>query len=505
MKAGQKKRSLITVFIFLASSFAFYASASASPTWTVPAIHAPTGSPDNDLNISGLNCISKNFCVASGQYQYQDPATKNLNPFANFGAFVSIYNGTSWTSTEIAHELNVGGNGSVSGVTCVSNSFCVASGVFTPSVFTGSGVFPGYRPFVSIYNGTSWTSTAIAKSLTINSGYVSSPSCVSIDFCTVGGYGNPGGAFVSIYNGTIWSDQVINSSASASVQGISCISKTFCAASGVSGGGTSAFVSIYNGSGWTTTNVGAGVSNGWNINPWNLSCINSEFCVLGGTYQVTSNAPLQTHAFVSIYNGKTWTDEGITLELDVGIGGSLDTISCTSVSFCVAGGRYSDNTKRHHAFVSIYNGKTWTSSNPTNQIAGEFEGNVQSVSCTSESFCMAAGGTDTGKAFVSLYNGKIWSTAVLDQTIAINTGGSWIDGLSCISNEFCAISGVSAAPNSQGDPPTFTAMYSDIALKATTTSTIRKPVTTTINCYKGKLLKKVTDVKPVCPAGYAKK
>jgi hypothetical protein len=305
---------------------------------------------------------------------------------------------------------------------------------------------------VSIYNGTSWTSTAIAKSLTINSGYVSSPSCVSIDFCTVGGYGNPGGAFVSIYNGSGWSDQVINSSASASVQGISCISETFCAASGVSGGGTSAFVSIYNGSGWTTTNVGAGVSNGWNINPWNLSCINSEFCVLGGTYQVTSNAPLQTHAFVSIYNGKTWT-----------------------------------------------------SSNPTNQIAGEFEGNVQSVSCTSESFCMAAGGTDTGKAFVSLYNGKIWSTAVLDQTIAINTGGSWIDGLSCISNEFCAISGVSAAPNSQGDPPTFTAMYSDITLKATTTSTIRKPVTTTINCYKGKLLKKVTAVKPVCPAGYVKK
>ena len=40
---------------------------------------------------------------------------------------------------------------------------------------------------------------------------------------------------------------------------------------------------------------------------------------------------------------------------------------------------------------------------------------------------------------------------------------------------------------------------------ATTTTTIKKPVTTTINCYKGKLLKKVTAVKPVCPAGYKKK
>jgi hypothetical protein len=38
-----------------------------------------------------------------------------------------------------------------------------------------------------------------------------------------------------------------------------------------------------------------------------------------------------------------------------------------------------------------------------------------------------------------------------------------------------------------------------------TTTTFKKPVTTTINCYKGKLLKKVTAVKPVCPAGYKKK
>ena len=505
MEASQIKRGLITVLMILTSSFAFsYASASASPIWTVPVIHAPMGSPDNGLDISALNCISKTFCIASGQYEYQDPTTKNLNVFSNYGAFVSIYNGTSWTSTEIAHELNLGGNGSVTGVACVSNSFCVASGQFTPSVYTGSGAFPGYRPFVSVYNGTSWTSTEVAKSLTINSGEVGSPSCLSIDFCVVGGGGNPGGAFVSVYNGTSWTDQVINPSLSASMWGVSCISKTFCAASGVSGGTRFAFVSVYNGTSWTTTNVGGGVSNGWFIQPWDLSCISSAFCVLGGTYQVTNNAPEQTHSFVSIYNGETWTDEGIALELDVGVGGSMDTLSCTSVSFCVAGGRYSDNTKRHHPLVSIYNGKTWTSSNPTDQRTGEFEGNVQSVSCTSESFCMAAGGTDTGKAFVSIYNGKTWTTAVLDRTINISTGGSWISGLSCISKDFCAMSGVST-PNSNGDQANFTAMYSDIVLTTTTTTTTKKPVTTTINCYKGKLLKKITAVKPVCPAGYKKK
>jgi hypothetical protein len=39
----------------------------------------------------------------------------------------------------------------------------------------------------------------------------------------------------------------------------------------------------------------------------------------------------------------------------------------------------------------------------------------------------------------------------------------------------------------------------------TTTTTTLKAVSTTINCYKGKLLKKVTAVKPVCPAGYLRK
>ena len=61
------------------------------------------------------------------------------------------------------------------------------------------------------------------------------------------------------------------------------------------------------------------------------------------------------------------------------------------------------------------------------------------------------------------------------------------------------------------DPPTMPQVpgvlhiYKVSTSVPTTTTTTKKPVTTTINCYKGKLLKKVTAVKPVCPAGYKKK
>ena len=63
-----------------------------------------------------------------------------------------------------------------------------------------------------------------------------------------------------------------------------------------------------------------------------------------------------------------------------------------------------------------------------------------------------------------------------------------------------------ASVSSSWVPITFSAKVSKPTSNApTTTTTTKKPVTTTINCYKGKLLKKVTAVKPVCPSGYKKK
>jgi len=44
-----------------------------------------------------------------------------------------------------------------------------------------------------------------------------------------------------------------------------------------------------------------------------------------------------------------------------------------------------------------------------------------------------------------------------------------------------------------------------VFVAAPTTTTIKKTVLVTITCVKGKLVKKVTAAKPICPAGYTKK
>jgi len=61
------------------------------------------------------------------------------------------------------------------------------------------------------------------------------------------------------------------------------------------------------------------------------------------------------------------------------------------------------------------------------------------------------------------------------------------------------------AINSAGNSLPVVAGYVSWKKMSTTTTSIKNPAVTTINCYKGKLLKKVTAVKPVCPVGYVRK
>ncbi len=64
-----------------------------------------------------------------------------------------------------------------------------------------------------------------------------------------------------------------------------------------------------------------------------------------------------------------------------------------------------------------------------------------------------------------------------------------------------------AAVNAAGTGSSLNSSIAGIPLAQTvvTTTTVKKPVLLTITCIKGKLTKKVTAVKPICPAGYKRK
>ena len=136
----------------------------------------------------------------------------------------------SWTDSEVAATLNYGGSASITSVTCPSSTFCVAGGNFQDS--SGNG-----QAFVSVWNGTTWTDSRVAASLN-NGGFASitSVSCSSSTFCVAGDSSGNGQAFVSVWNGTTWTDSQVAAALytglGAGITSVSCSSSNFCVAGG---------------------------------------------------------------------------------------------------------------------------------------------------------------------------------------------------------------------------------------------------------------------------------
>jgi hypothetical protein len=131
-----------------------------------------------------------------------------------------------------------------------------------------------------------------------------------------------------------------------------------------------------------------------------VSCTSSSFCMAAdGSGNVLA------------FNGTSWTSP-----LSIDPGNRLNSVSCTSSSFCMA----ADGSGK----VLAFNGTSWSaplSIDPGNQLT--------SVSCTSSNFCMAA---DTS-GIVLAFNGTSWSNS--------ESTGNLLSTVSCASPSFCAAVG----------------------------------------------------------------
>ena len=158
-----------------------------------------------------------------------------------------------------------------------------------------------------------------------------------------------------------WKDSEIGHQAfgSTSITSISCVLTTFCVA-----GGNHSEAYLYNGSNWSATDVinnpeipRAGVNS--------IKCISTTFCVAGGSEGAANSGNLA--AFVSVYNGNNWTSRVIATSLDEVPNPSdgVNDVTCVTSTFCVAVGSYSNSEYGRNAFVSVYNGISWSDSQLT--------------------------------------------------------------------------------------------------------------------------------------------
>ena len=387
--------------------------------------------------VNSTSCVTPTFCVAGGFY---------ADSAGRYQSFVATWNGSTWSDQEIAATLNAGGSSEVYSVSCSSSTFCVAGGSYEDSA-------SHFQSFVSTWNGSTWSDQEIASSLNLGGNSAAkSVTCSSSTFCVAGGYyyDTPGTSqsFVATWNGGTWSVQEIaaalNVGGNSLVSTVNCVSSNFCVVGGYywdSAHRLQSYVSTWNGSTWNSQEVAASLNIGGYTGVSSVSCATSTFCVAGGYYADVSG---QFHSFVSTWNGSSWSDQQIGTSLHAGGSSQVNSVSCSSTTFCVAGGDYTDSTFHNQSFVSTWNGSSWSDQEIAATLNAGGSSQVYSVSCSSATFCVAGGSyydsANHNQSFVSTWNGSTWS----DQELAgaLNVGGySQVFSVSCTTSTFCAAGG----------------------------------------------------------------
>jgi len=432
----------------LGSSSIAIADTGTAGSWTSQSVPIPAGS--SSVTLDQVSCLTAKSCEAVGSYQDDLGDTLTL---------AASWNGTAWRLQSTPNPSDgFTTSASLTGVSCVSATFCEASGSDDSASVT----------FAEQWNGTSWALQTVPGTSGVNA-----VSCTSATFCEAVA---PGGAFG--WNGKSWKAQTVTGAGSLS--GVSCTAKSFCEAAGeVNNGNVVSQAVTWNGSAWTaqsTPNPATATDTRLNA----VSCASASDCETAGYYRVDQTSS-DSKALAEGWNGSAWALQAAVAPAGA-TSNTLSSVSCVSASLCEAVGSHVDSSGDTVGLAEEWNGSSWkvqsvpsqtSSGNPTTQT-------LLSVSCVSAMFCEAVGNGTSG-ADAEIWNGTSWqlqtrpgsavqptsvSCAAANFCLAIDgsdtaetwNGSSWsaapaltgfspVSSLSCVSASFCEA--VGSGPSGQ--------------------------------------------------------
>lgn len=313
-------------------------------------------------------------------------------------------------------------HGSLGAVSCPAKRVCVAVGSFTDSAAA-----------FERWDGSRWWVQRAPTPAGAASVHLSAISCSSTRACTaVGSFSVQGSttvAFAERWNGSRWTLQRPPSpsfgytTGGSPLTGVSCVSARMCVAVGETvwgdsgGGGSSPLVERWNGRRWSielrpTPPPIADAS----VELLSVSCSSADACTAVGD---SNGRPLVERL----------TNSGWWVQKSPGVG-LLGSVSCASISRCVAVGRLG---------ADVWDGTKWAFQRFVRPLL------QSSVSCPSVTSCTAVGGT-----LAERWNGSRWSGRRLANP---DGGGPWgLDGVSCASPLACTAVG-GGASNAGGAEP----------------------------------------------------
>jgi RHS repeat-associated protein len=222
----------------------------------------------------------------------------------------------SWSST---HQVD--GTNLLDGISCPTTSFCAAVDQ------SGNAV---------MYNGTSWTASAV------DSNQLKAVSCPTTSFCVA----VDGSGYALTYNGSWGSPSLIDSG--KALGSVSCPTTSFCVAVDNSGNELT-----WSGSSWTKTNVDSHTLD-------RVSCASSTFCVA-----------VDDRGYETTLSGTHWSSPS-----DIDGSNHIGSVSCPTATFCAA----VDNS----GYAVVYTSAGWSSARAID--SGKL---IESVTCTSAIACLA--------------------------------------------------------------------------------------------------------------------
>jgi putative hemolysin len=339
-----------------------------TPHWTL--VSSPNTSTTQYNDLYGVSCVTSSFCLAAGHY-YNGAHEQTL---------IERRNGGSWGLVSSPNTSTTQDN-NLSGVSCVSSSFCMATG------FYNNGTSD--QTLIERWNGNSWSRVSSPNGSSTQYNFLDGVSCLSSSFCMAAGLysnGSTSQTLVERWNGSGWS--LVSSPNTSTTQenslfAVSCVSTSFCMAVGRHSNGSAdqTLIEKWNGTSWSLVSSPNGSTNDNALH--GVSCVSTSFCIAAGIYYTSASRTL-----VERWNGSGWSlvsspNRSSTQD------NWLNGVSCASASFCMAAGYYA-NGSIDQTLIQKWTGSSWSLVSSPNR--SSTQSNVlDAASCVSSSFCMAAG------------------------------------------------------------------------------------------------------------------
>jgi hypothetical protein len=369
---------------YVAAAFTVFLASAPGANAARWAVQSNSGAGD----LTGVACTSLTACIAVGNAPTEGGSST--------GVVVERWNGAHWSSQRTP-ALPGSHGASLLAISCVSTTECVAVGV--------SYERPGELDSTTLaerWSGSRWTITPTPSAPDLHDGTLDAVSCSSPNACSATAtYLTRVGNSTSVaerWNGHRWSLQQLAAPVDAHrrrgsefLGGISCASQTLCTAVGTAFfAGASASITVaerWNGHRWSvqgTPNPSGSLGSGL----IGVDCTAPSSCYAVGNTTVPSTSsasPPTQEPLAQRWNGHRWSMQN-TPWPSIELGSELNSISCTSGSACVAAGAGPSGLA---TVAESWNGHHWSLS-PTPSLSGSSNG-FFGIACPTHELCFGVG------------------------------------------------------------------------------------------------------------------